>query len=81
MENMEAIRRQATTTPLLPGMDHVAELAMTTAARATAPMGTIQMPAAWPFSNTRTDADCPAGDVLSIIEQMCTAPLGNRDRR
>jgi hypothetical protein len=38
MENMEAIRRQATTPPLLPGMDHAAELAMTTAARATAPM-------------------------------------------
>ena len=59
--------------PLLPGMDRSAELAMTTATSAKKPMRTIQMSAARPFSNTRTDADCPAGDVLSIIGQKCTA--------
>jgi len=60
------------TTPPLAGLDHAAESAMTMAARATAtaPIGTIQTPGGRPFSNTRTNADWPLGDLLSIMEHM-----------
>jgi hypothetical protein len=75
MENMEAIRRQAMTTPLVPDMDHAAEWAITTAATVTAPMGTIHMRAARPFSNKSTGADGPAGDAFSIMELFSEPPV------
>ena len=60
------------TTPPPAGLDHAAESAMTMAARATAtaPIGTIQTPGGRPFSNTRTNADWPLGDLLSIMEHI-----------
>ena len=76
---MEAIRIQAMTTPLVPGPDHAAGWPITTAAKATTPMGMIHMRASCPFSKKSTGADCPAGDALSVMEQMSTAPSGTLD--